>query len=149
MSISEVVDAEYRLHPADFAGRPQRLTIANVSYQGVEQLAPVLHFEGTTKRLVLSPDLIHRLVNLSGTPIFANWIGITIVLESSRVDGEDAIGIMAVENSPYAHRAVPDDADHSGTIRLAAATVGVFALIGLLYALSNLPLVRAWLSLGP
>lgn len=148
MSISEIVDAEYRLQPADVAGRPCRLVITNVSYQGVEQLAPVLHFEGMTKRLVLSADCVRDLVNLSGTPIFSNWIGITVVLESSRVDGVESIGIVAAENSPYAQHAVNTRPDYSRADRLILVTVGVVIVLGLLYALRTLPVFEQLLSLA-
>ena len=149
MSISEIVDQEYRLQPADVAGRPRRLVIANVSYQGVEQLAPVLHFEGMTKRLVLSADSVRDLVNLPGTPIFSNWIGITVVLETSRVDGVDTIGIVAAENSPYAQHAVSVRPAYSRANRLTLVAVGVIAVLGLLYAFSTLSFFEQLLPLAP
>jgi hypothetical protein len=142
MSISEIVDAEYRLHPGDFADGPQRMTIANVSYQGVEQLAPVLHLEGTTKRLVLSPDQVQRLVNLSGTPTFSDWIGMAVILTTAHVDGSDTIGIVAADSGPRPLNAASAAGDLIGARQLAWASVGLLALAALLYTLSGLPLLR-------
>jgi len=146
MSLSEIVDAEYRLQPADLPVRPSRVVIANVTYQGVEQLAPVLHFEGMTKRLVLSPDLVQRVVNLTGTPIFSRWIGITLILEVSRIDGAHMINIVAAENSPYAANAVVDDMDDAGHWRTALVTVGTIAILGLMFALYRLSYLEGILA---
>jgi hypothetical protein len=50
MSISPIVDANYRLQAVDLEGMARHVVIANVTYQGVEEMTPVLHFVGQTKR---------------------------------------------------------------------------------------------------
>ncbi len=148
MSRSEIVDAEYRLQPADLPGPSTRVVIANVSYQGVEQMVPVLHFEGMTKRLVLTPDLVQRIVNLTGTPIFSRWVGITLVLEASRFDGVNAISVVAAENSPYAANALTYDRNDDWHWRIALVTISILAVLILMFALNRLPYIEdmlAWL----
>ena len=67
MSLSELVDEGYRLDAADLQGRASRVTISNVSYQGVEEMNFVLHFEDIPKRLMLSHDQWEQLVEATGT----------------------------------------------------------------------------------
>ena len=43
MSLSPIIDDRYRLKPADIGRAILRVTIRNVSLQGVETLCPVLH----------------------------------------------------------------------------------------------------------
>lgn len=95
MSISPTVDARYRLQPADLEGAPRRVIISNVTFQGLEEMTPVLHFEGQTKRLVLSADQVTQLVELTGTSLFHDWIGRAIVLSPLRGAGGREISITA------------------------------------------------------
>ena len=78
MSISPLVDADYRLYAADLAGMARQVVIANVTYQGIEEMRPVLHIEGQTKRLVLSPEQVNQLIEITGTALLSRWIGIAI-----------------------------------------------------------------------
>ena len=76
MSLSSIVDLRYRLQPADIGQRVLRLTINNISVQGVEDLRPVLHFaEFPTKRLVLDSDQRRALIQMTGSVLFADWVG--------------------------------------------------------------------------
>ncbi|GIV79657.1 hypothetical protein FKZ61_022960 [Litorilinea aerophila] len=93
MSISAIVDTGYRLHPHDLGGRARTVTVVNVSFQGVETLAPVLHLAETPKRLVLTPDQIAVLITLSGSLVPSTWIGLTVELHPTVVDGQERIEI--------------------------------------------------------
>ncbi|HXF61764.1 MAG TPA: hypothetical protein VNK95_09105, partial [Caldilineaceae bacterium] len=80
MSISYFVDEKYRLQPADLQGWPRRVVIANVTFQGIEEARPVLHFAGQTKRLALSAEQTRQLIALTGSAQFSDWIGRAVVL---------------------------------------------------------------------
>ncbi len=95
MSISEIVDEKYRLHATDLHGRAQYVTISNVSYQGIEDLNPVLHFTGTTKRSVLNQAQCQNLIQLTGSLIFTDWIGREVLLEPRATEGEAEILIRS------------------------------------------------------
>jgi len=78
MSLSEIVDANYRIHVEDLQGREREWRISNVSFQGVEEMTPVLHFEGMTKRLVLDQELSLQMIELTRTAIPDEWMGAKI-----------------------------------------------------------------------
>lgn len=88
MSISSMVDANYRLTATDLAGAPRRVHIANVTYQGVESMTPVLHFTGQAKRLVLTPQQTGQMIEIGGSAHFGDWIGKSIVLQPRQQEGQ-------------------------------------------------------------
>lgn len=96
MSISPIVDAGYRLHPVDLQGIARQVVIANVTYQGVESMTPVLHFVGQSKRLVLTPEQVAQMVEITGTPLFPQWIGIGVILQPRKITGQTFIQIKAI-----------------------------------------------------
>ena len=55
--------------PADLGGRPRRVIIANVTYQGIEEMTPVLHFAGQPKRLALTRPMAQQLTAATGTSL--------------------------------------------------------------------------------
>ncbi len=93
MSISDAVDEKYRIHTADLGSRAQRLVISNISYQGVEEMRPVLHFEGLTKRLVLTQQQSFDMIRLTRSSIPTDWIGETVILKPVRIASETTIEI--------------------------------------------------------
>jgi hypothetical protein len=78
MSLSEIVDANYRIHVEDLHGQEREWRISNVSFQGVEEMTPVLHFEEMTKRLVLDQELSLQMIELARTAIPEEWLGAKI-----------------------------------------------------------------------
>jgi hypothetical protein len=96
MSISPIVDAGYRLHPLDLQGIARQVVIANVTYQGVESMTPVLHFVGQSKRLVLTHEQVTQMVEITGTSLFSQWIGISVILQPQKSKGQTSIVIKAV-----------------------------------------------------
>src|SRR5688572_10671203 len=95
MSISPVIDANYRLQPADLESAARQVVISNVTYQGVEEMTPVLHFDGQTKRLVLSPEQAGQVIEITGTPLLPQWIGVALILQPYTTKGESRIDIRA------------------------------------------------------
>ena len=87
MSISPVIDARHRLQPHDLGRQEQVVTIRNVSRQGLERLAPLLHLrEIRDKRLLLDPIQCQELAEITGTTNQADWIGrqVLLVVQSDR-----------------------------------------------------------------
>lgn len=98
MSLSPIVDERYRLKPAD-VGPTTRVTIKNVSLQGVEQLRPVLHLaEFPTKRLVIDSTQCEALIRLIGSPFLTDWIGHQVDLTT--ITAEEQTRIMIGASSP-------------------------------------------------
>lgn len=91
-----VVEQRYRLQPSDLGGAPQRVQITEVSFQGLEELAPVLHFAGgAIKHLVLDARLRRELFELTGSSLCSDWVGQTIELQPTWADGEPMLRIRA------------------------------------------------------
>jgi hypothetical protein len=87
-----VVDRLYRLQPADLGGvhaRPLRATVRFVGTQGIELPAPVLHFQGIAKPLVLDAANVTAMAALAGSPLQRDWLGKDVVL-----------GVVVEDNMP-------------------------------------------------
>ncbi len=93
--------AAYRLHPRDL-DEQRTATIRRVTYEGVEALRPVLHFEGVAKPLVLSVEQGRALMRLTGESLCERWIGHEVTLSPA----EDGILIGQVGDlfQPAKHR---------------------------------------------
>ncbi len=149
MSISETIDEKYRLHVDDLSGRDRRLVVSNVSYQGIEEMRPVLHFEGLTKRLVLTRDQGFEMVRLTHTPVPAYWIGQTVLLSPVDMGGEPSIMIESANRKTSwfgpARRLPRGGGSHMflATAILAVLLIGIWLLAGQWNALQVL--VQPWL----
>ena len=81
MSISPIIDQRYRLYPVDLGRDDWCVTIQNVSWQGLEQVAPLLHLrEFPTKRLLLDPIQQQELQEITNSLQWADWIGQTLII---------------------------------------------------------------------
>ena len=97
MSLSPIVDQRYRLAPTD-VGNGRRVTICNVSLQGVEASRPVLHLaEFPTKRLVLERTHCQALTRLVGSALFTDWVGYQIDLH---VTMDEPCPLIVIGSSP-------------------------------------------------
>ena len=138
MSISPIVDANYRLHPPDLEGAARRVVISNVTMQGVENMTPVLHFDGQTKRLVLDAEQAAQLVEITGTSLFAQWIGVAVILQPRTKKGHSQIllkAITAKERGQPMPVYMPDD---KRGWRLSLIIVGILLTASLAYAALNM-----------
>lgn len=104
MSRIEIIDQNYRLGAHDLMGAPRKLTITNVSLQGLEEMTPTLHFAGHTKRLTLTRDQSSDLIRLTGTPVIQQWIGLTVILEPALTPDGVTIRITTPGAKPRATR---------------------------------------------
>ena len=93
MSFSETVDEKYRISAVDLNGREHRLRVSNVSYQGLENLSPVLHFDGITKRLVLDRTQYRQMIIHTREAVPEDWIGASVVLRPTEMGGETTVVI--------------------------------------------------------
>jgi hypothetical protein len=82
MSTAPVIDIRYRLRPEDIGRSGIYVTIQNVSWQGVEQLAPLLHLrEFPGKRLLLDPQQQQALIQITGSAETRAWVGQVLLLQ--------------------------------------------------------------------
>jgi hypothetical protein len=143
MSTSPIVDENYRLHVADLEGMAREVEVANVTYQGVEEMTPVLHFVGQSKRMVMSPQQVSDMLQITGTILYPRWIGTRILLQPYQAGGDSFIRIRGL--SPKA-RGRPMPAYLSDERRgwlLALSVVGIILLASLLIASLNLETLLA------
>jgi hypothetical protein len=141
MSISPIVDAGYRLQPADLEGAARQVVIANVTYQGVEEMTPVLHFAGQSKRLVLSSQQVEEIIDITGTTLFQQWVGTAVVLQPKIGKSESHILIRAV-NPKRSAKLMPIylPPDRRGWY-LALTIVGLLLALSLIYVVLNTPAI--------
>lgn len=90
-----VVDQRYRLQAADLGGAPQRVLIRAISFQGLEELTPVLHFDGlATKHLALSSVQRQELSRVMHSSLCSDWVGRPVELRLGQVDGEPTVRLI-------------------------------------------------------
>lgn len=138
MSISPIVDAEYRILPADLEGQTRRVEIANVTYQGVEAMTPVLHFVGQTKRLVMTPQQATQMLEITGSILHDQWIGVTILLQPRITKQESLILIQPVSRKSRGQPMPIYLSDDRRGWLLALSIVGILLTISLTLANINL-----------
>lgn len=146
MAPSPQIDERYRLTIADLEGHPRWLRVANVTTQGVEELVPVLHFEGTTKRLVLTPSQSQQVIAITGSTIFSEWVGQTLVLQPRRSGGVTQISIQPPDGPVRGHAMPTPRTDDERGWRLTLIVVGLIALASLTYVAFNLSLFDGYLA---
>jgi hypothetical protein len=100
-----VVDRLYRLQPADLGGvhsRPRTVTVRFVGAQGIERPAPVLHFEGIAKPLVLDGLNVSAMARLAGSPLQRDWLGQKAVLAVVVEEGVASIRMFSPDDPALA-----------------------------------------------
>lgn len=97
MSISDDVDSKYRLHPTDLGGRPRTALICRVGYEGVEEMTPLLHFEGIARPLALDAEQRIQMAGIARSTLTADWVGMALVLRPAREGGEETIRLLALD----------------------------------------------------
>lgn len=94
MSRARVVDQRYRLQAKDLGNTPVVVKIYNVSYQGLEQLTPLLHFDGYPgKVLALDHQQCRDLIRLTHSALCNEWIGHTVLLRPAQQEGDTTLVI--------------------------------------------------------
>jgi hypothetical protein len=138
MAKSEIVDAKYRVHADDLNGQRHEWVIANVTYEGLEELSPVLHIEGLTKRFVLDQEQSHQMMSLTHSFIPDDWVGARIWVAPT-VTAEDEKILITSADMP----------ERSRWPRLGSASIGPAPLsvwLTLLIIVITLALIFAWTS---
>jgi hypothetical protein len=92
-----VVDLQYRLSPADLAGKPRQVLVHHVGLQGVEELTPLLYFEGVSRPLALDPDQLVEMSRIARSHILTDWVGAALVLRPVREQGRETIRLFDLE----------------------------------------------------
>ncbi len=140
MSFSDAIDDKYRIHAADLDSRTHRLVISNISYQGVEEMRPVLHFEGLTKRLVLTQQQSFDMIRLTHSSIPTEWIGEAVILSPS-VSGATRL-LASLVRGPKCF-ATGVGSLHRANNKAATAAQGAIAVV----LVAELLAAVAWLAL--
>jgi len=132
MSISSVIDERYRLHPRDLGRSSIQVTIQNVSWQGVEQLNPLLHLrEFPQKRLLLNQRQMQRLIAIIDSSLDRDWIGHTIQLRAEYDDGKLIIALYPMATT---HEYFAPKRPHS-RIHESRSTLLLLGILALLFVL--------------
>jgi hypothetical protein len=98
MSLSETIDTQYRLHPADLGGRARTVFVARITFDGVEELTPLVHFEGMARPLALDAQQRIQMAHIARSALLADWIGMALVLRPVRAEGEETIRLHGLED---------------------------------------------------
>jgi hypothetical protein len=100
-------------------------------------MTPVLHFAGQTKRLVLSPEQAGQVIEIAGTPLFPQWIGISLILQPHTTTGESRIDIRAPGPKKRAPAMPVYISEDKRGWYFALSVVGILLCVSLLYAALN------------
>lgn len=99
MSRSAIVDQRYRLQAADLSSSVWRVAIHSVSWQGVEELTPVLHFDAAALRnLALDASQRRDLIRATQSSLCSDWIGRSVELR--RTGSADGVTISIRPPTP-------------------------------------------------
>ncbi len=138
MSISDAVDTRYRLLPADLGGRARRVLVYRVSVEGVEQMTPLVHFEGVARPLALDGDQRSQMAQIAGSTLLADWVGVALVLRPERRNGQTAIALYGLEtHKGWAARTVRIEGWRPRTLRLSPTLLRRVLRLLLLLALTG------------
>ncbi len=74
------------MQPDDLAGERVEATITNVTIEGLESLAPVLHFDRIAKPMNLTPGDADDLAHITQSAVMEEWIGQTISIAPIETD---------------------------------------------------------------
>lgn len=136
MSISPIIDERYRLHPTDIGRSGVQVTVQNVSWQGVEQLQPLLHLrEFPQKRLQLTQPQVRSLTEIVGSTLAQDWIGHRLMLVVQYEAGEPVITLHAgAFTAPQPDTWLPPLhlSEQGRTLLLLLLLGGIFVLVFLL-----------------
>lgn len=136
MSISPIVDEHYRLRPSDIGRGSIQVTVQNVSWQGVEQLHPLLHLrEFPQKRLLLNQPQVQSITEIVGSTLAQDWIGHRLVLAVQYQSGEPVITLHSAAPTnpePTAWRPALHLSERARTLLLLLLLALLFALVFLL-----------------
>lgn len=141
MSLSEIVDHAYRLRPDDLAGQAHRVVIANVTYQGVEDMTPVLHFAGQPKPLALSPQMTHQLTLVTNTSLRSAWIGHEVIIQPQADAAGPTIAILPPDTTHIraTSRPIARPSSDARSWRMALAIVSALLIASAIYSFVYLP----------
>jgi hypothetical protein len=140
MSLSDVIDRQYRLLPNDLAGKPRKVIVRGVTVEGVEFVTPLIHFEGLGRPLALDANQRIEMARIARSTILADWVGAALVLqpvrdkgqERIRLQGLDEAGMLAVSNSQALPPATSSPVQSVG--RRLMRLLGMAAVVTLLLA---------------
>ncbi|MBK8049773.1 MAG: hypothetical protein IPK16_23300 [Anaerolineales bacterium] len=95
----DIVGMRYRLQTTDLPEIPLRTRVRAVSGQGVENVAPLLHFIGVAKPLVLGAANIAAMIRITGSPAYDDWIGCEVQIYRGQ-EGEEPVVRIASALEP-------------------------------------------------
>ncbi len=122
------------------------MIIANVTYQGIEEMTPVLHFAGQPKRLALTRPMAQQLTAATGTSLRAAWMGREILLQPQMGPEGPTIEILPAQGSRASTTIPPRLGPDEHGWRTALAIVLVVAIAGAVYTYVFLPQLQANLA---
>lgn len=137
MSLSPVVDQRYRLAPADLAGRPRQVMVRQVGMEGLDELTPLLFFEGVARPLALDHDQRMAMSRIARSHRVSEWVGAALILRPTRSQGRDTILLydleerVAAANPPLRERWV---APQAGAQRLLGRSAILLLVLALAFA---------------
>lgn len=146
MSISDVIDRQYRLLPADLAGKPRRVIVRSVSVEGVESVTPLLYFEGVGRPLALDANQRIEMAHIARSTVLADWVGAALVLQPVRDHGSERIRLLPADGSLHVpafaaaeefDSATPKRSPLATLLRIAGALLVITLLLAAIWLMEN------------
>lgn len=112
-----------------------RTVVRSIAYEGVEEMTPLVYFEGQGRPLALNFDQRGDFARIGRSTLVVDWVGLAVVLRPEKVEGGETIRIYAIEEQPRATaKTVP--AQQAGGGRRTTRTIVRLLLILVIVALA-------------
>jgi hypothetical protein len=97
VSQSILIDQRHRLRAADLGGKPLSAVVRSIAFEGVEELIPLVYFEGMGRPLALDFDQRGDLARIAHSTVLSEWVGLTVVLRPTKIEGGETIRVFGID----------------------------------------------------
>lgn len=102
VSHSILIDQRHRLRAADLAGKALPTVVRSIAYEGIEDMTPLVYFEGLGRPLALDFDQRGDFSRIARSTILADWVGLAVVLRPEKIEGGETIRVYGFDEEPQA-----------------------------------------------
>lgn len=123
--------------PADLAGVARQVMVRQVGMQGLEELTPLIFFEGVARPLALDHDQRVAMSRIARSHLLADWVGAALVLRPVREQGRETIRLHDLEERRAVYSRLPLDGWQAAAPvagRLLGRTLVVLLVVALAFA---------------
>lgn len=88
------------MRAADLAGKALPTVVRSIAYEGIEEITPLIYFEGLGRPLALDFDQRGDFSRIARSTILADWVGLAVVLRPEKIEGGETIRVYSFDEEP-------------------------------------------------